>query len=100
MDAKYDVPSGPGMGGMTLDPSKLAAAAQKNPKIAEYMKDQQLMQKVNMLMQLGGQNQQMQQQLMMQLMQQDPRVLEVFLAAQGMDMGDMSAEFAKEEESK
>merc|ERR1719487_1652055 len=37
-------------------------------------------------MQLGGQNQQMQQQMMMQLMQQDPRILEVFLAAQGMDV--------------
>eukprot|EP00746_Dinoflagellata_sp_MGD_P165034 gnl/MRDRNA2_/MRDRNA2_94073_c0_seq1.p1 gnl/MRDRNA2_/MRDRNA2_94073_c0~~gnl/MRDRNA2_/MRDRNA2_94073_c0_seq1.p1 ORF type:complete len:573 (-),score=192.98 gnl/MRDRNA2_/MRDRNA2_94073_c0_seq1:80-1798(-) len=101
MDAKYDVPSGPGMGGMTLDPSKLMAAAQKNPKIAEYMKDQQLMQKVNMLMQLGGQNQQMQQQMMMQLMQQDPRILEVFLAAQGMDVSAAGGDemFAKEEPS-
>jgi len=68
------------------------------------MKDPQLMQKVNMLMQLGGQNQQMQQQMMMQLMQQDPLILEVFLAAQGMDVSDISgatgADFPGAEESK
>merc|ERR1719421_2178159 len=71
---------------MTLDPSKLMAASAKNPKIAEYMKDQALMQKVNMLMQLGGQNAQMQQQLLMQLMNQDPRILEIYMAAQGVDI--------------
>mmetsp|Transcript_19087 Transcript_19087/g.44616 ORF Transcript_19087/g.44616 Transcript_19087/m.44616 type:complete len:590 (-) Transcript_19087:247-2016(-) len=95
MDAKYDLPgAGAGAGGggggggslFSMDPAKLAAAAAKNPKIKEYMQDQSLMQKVNMILSMGGQNQQMQQTLMMQMMQQDPRVLEVIMAAQGIDM--------------
>jgi len=100
MDAKYELPgaragprggpAGGGGGGMpgmpSFDAASLARAAAKNPKIAEYMKDADLMQKVNMLMQLGGGNQQMQQQLMMQFMQQDPRILEIFMAAQGIDV--------------
>lgn len=98
MDAKYELPgSGAGFGGGAggaggpfgmpkFDAGSLAMAASKNPKIAEYMKDQALMQKVNMLMQLGGQNAQMQQQLLMQLMNQDPRILEIYMAAQGVDI--------------
>lgn len=98
MDAKYDVPgSGAGAGGggggggmgLKFDPSALAAAAAKNPKIKEHMADADLMQKVNMVMSMGG-NQQLQQSMMMQLMQQDPRVIEVIMAAQGIDVSTMS----------
>jgi len=97
-DAKYEVPGagagagggGGGMGGMKMDPTALASAAAKNPKIKEYMQDKELMQKVNMMMQLGQQNPQMQQQLMMQMMQQDPRMLEMFMAMQGIDVSTMS----------
>jgi len=93
MDAKYDLPGaspqqaqgGGGGGGMQFDPAALAAAAAKNPKIAEYMKDQALMTQVNTLMSMGSQNQALQQQMMMQLMQKDPRVLEVIMAMQGID---------------
>jgi stress-induced-phosphoprotein 1 len=96
MGAKSEVPGfGAGGGGGLfgkMDPSALASAAAKNPKIAEYMQDKQLMQKINMIMQLGGNNQQMQQQLLMQMMQQDPRVLEVFMAMQGMDVSTMRPE--------
>jgi len=97
MDAKYDVPgSGAGAGGgggglfSKFDPSMLAAAAAKNPKLKEYMQDANLMQQVNMLMSMGASNPQLQQQLMMQLMQKDPRVLEVVMAAQGIDVSTMS----------
>jgi len=95
MDAKYEVPgSGAGAGGGgglfgNFDPSALASAAAKNPKIKEYMQDKALMQKLNMIMQLGAGNQQMQQQLLMQMMNQDPRVLEVFMAMQGIDVTTM-----------
>eukprot|EP00933_Yihiella_yeosuensis_P042745 TRINITY_DN3741_c2_g1_i1.p1 TRINITY_DN3741_c2_g1~~TRINITY_DN3741_c2_g1_i1.p1 ORF type:complete len:587 (+),score=204.88 TRINITY_DN3741_c2_g1_i1:96-1856(+) len=99
MDAKYEVPgSGAGAGGprggmgMKFDPNALAAMAAKNPKIAGYMQDKALMEKVNMLAQMGGQMGGMQEQMLMQLMQQDPRVLEVFMAMQGVDVGSMSPE--------
>mmetsp|Transcript_149287 Transcript_149287/g.371787 ORF Transcript_149287/g.371787 Transcript_149287/m.371787 type:complete len:588 (+) Transcript_149287:96-1859(+) len=99
-DAKYEVPgAGPGGGaggggGMfgKFDPAALATAAAKNPKIKEYMQDQALMQKVNMMIQLGQSNPQMQQTMMMQMMQQDPRMLEVFMAMQGIDVSTMSPE--------
>ncbi|CAE8581767.1 unnamed protein product, partial [Polarella glacialis] len=58
----------------------------------EYMQDAKLMQTVNMLAQLGDTNQGMQQQMLMQMMQQDPRVLEVFMAMQGIDVNSMSPE--------
>merc|ERR1712014_383617 len=96
MDAKYEVPSqggGGGGGGLgSFDPAALAMAAAKNPKLKEYMNDKALMQKVQMIAQLGGQNQQMQQQLLMQMMNQDPRVLEVFMAMQGIDVSTMKPE--------
>lgn len=97
MDAKYEVPgagTGGGGGGLfgKFDPSALATAAAKNPKIKEYMKDQQLMQKLNMVMQLGQGNAGMQQQMLMQMMQQDPRLLEVFMAMQGIDVSTMNPE--------
>lgn len=106
MDAKYDVwgsganggagSGGGGGGGLfgKFDPAALAAAAAKNPKIAEYTKDKELMQKVQMLSQLGAGNQQMQQGLMMQLMQQDPRMLELLAAMQGIDISTMPGEDA------
>uniref|UniRef100_A0A7S1FC95 Hsp70-Hsp90 organising protein n=1 Tax=Noctiluca scintillans TaxID=2966 RepID=A0A7S1FC95_NOCSC len=100
MDAKYDVPGagpgpsgGGGMGGglgLQFDPSKLATAAARNPKIKEYMQDQKLMQTVNAVMSMGATNPQMQQQMIMGLMQQDPRALELIMAAQGIDMGSMN----------
>jgi len=96
-DAKYEVPgagvsSGGGGGGLfgKFDPAALAAASAKNPKIKEYMQDQALMQKVNMMMQLGQSNPQMGEQMMGQMLQQDPRMLEVFMAMQGMDVSMMS----------
>jgi len=102
MDAKYDLPGaypqgggGGGGGGMQFDPNALAAAAAKNPKIAEYMKDESLMTQVNALMSMGSQNQALQQQMMMQLMQKDPRVLEVIMAMQGMDASMMGGEFGE-----
>mmetsp|Transcript_4245 Transcript_4245/g.12399 ORF Transcript_4245/g.12399 Transcript_4245/m.12399 type:complete len:578 (-) Transcript_4245:401-2134(-) len=95
MDAKYDV-SGPSSGGLfgNFGPSALAAAAARNPKIKEHMQDKQLMQKLNMVMQLGKGNAQMQQEMMMQLLQQDQRLLEVVMAVQGFDMRGMDPEDA------
>jgi len=96
MDAKYEVPGAGASGGGGLfgnfDPTALASAAAKNPKIKEYMSDKALMQKINMIMQLGQGNQQMQQQLMMQMMNQDPRVLEVVMAMQGIDVTTVGAD--------
>jgi stress-induced-phosphoprotein 1 len=105
MDAKYDLP-GSGPGGApssspfgSFDMSALASAAAKNPKIKEYMQDQSLMQQVQMVMQLGASNPQMQQQILMQLMQKDPRILEVVMAMQGMDISTVdAANFAEEGE--
>jgi len=113
MDAKYNVagsgvqqPSKGGGGGkgggkggqMTLDPAVLAGMAQKNPKIAEYMKDAALMQKLNMVLQMSqGGNEQMQQQMLMQMMQSDPRLLEMYMALQGIDINSMdTAKMAEE----
>jgi len=111
MDAKYDLPGsktmfdpkpqggggggggGGGLFGGGFDPSALAAAAAKNPKIAEYLKDQSLMQQVQALMSMGGSgNQALQQQMMMQVMQKDPRILEIVMALQGIDVSSMSPE--------
>lgn len=123
MDAKYEVPGsgapprgrgggggggaggaggGPGGagGGMfgQMDPAALATAAARNPKIKEYMQDKELMQKFNLLAQLGGSNPQMQQQMLMQVMQTDPRLLELYMAMQGIDVSaaDMEAMRAQE----
>merc|ERR1740138_2012260 len=95
MDAKYDIPGaggGGGGGGMFggFNPAALASAAAKNPKIKEYMQDQELMKKFNMIMQLGSGNQQMMQQMFSQVMQQDPRVIELYMAMQGIDVSTMS----------
>jgi len=99
MDAKYDIPgagagAGGGGGGMFggVDPAMLASAAVKNPKIKEYMQDKDLMQKFNMLMQLGAGNQQMMQQMLPQMLQQDQRLLELYMAMQGIDISTMSPE--------
>jgi len=98
MDAKYEVPGagaggGGGGGGSMfggLNPAALASAAAKNPKIKEYMQDKELMKKFNMIMQLGSGNQQMMQQMFSQVMQQDPRVIELYMAMQGVDVSTMS----------
>merc|ERR1719393_63049 len=51
-----------------------------------------------MIMSLGAQNPAMQQQLMGQLMQTDPRCLELIMAMQGMDIGDLDAMKREHEE--
>lgn len=119
MDAKYDVPGagapprgggGGGAGGAggagagggmfgQMDPAALATAAARNPKIKEYMQDKELMQKFNMLAQLGAQNPQMQQQLLMQVMQQDPRLLELYMAVQGIDVSAADMEAMRQQEA-
>lgn len=107
MDAKYDVPGagagagggGAGGGGPMFDPSALASAAARNPKIAGYMQDKALMQKMQMIMQLGGSNQAMQQQLLQQMVSQDPRLLELFMAMQGIDVSADDLKRAQEEEA-
>lgn len=97
MDAKYDIPGagaggGGGGSGFKFDPMALQAAAARNPKLKEYMQDQALMQKVGMLAQMGQGGGGMQQQMMQQMMMQDQRVLEVFMAMQGIDVSSMSPE--------
>lgn len=97
MDAKYDLPGagpgprggGGGPPGMMFDPSKLASVAAKNPKIKEYMKDADLMGKVTQALQMPGQ---MQQAMMMELINKDPRALELVMAMQGLDVNSMSPE--------
>lgn len=95
MDAKYDIPGAGGGGGgpgFKFDPMALQAAAARNPKLKEYMQDQALMQKVGMLAQMGQGGGGMQEQMMQQMMMQDQRVLEVFMAMQGIDVNSMSPE--------
>lgn len=92
MDAKYEVPHGAPMM-PKLDPSGLLRAQASNPKIKKYMEDPELMKKINTLMGLSASgNGQMQAQMLMQLLQQDRRVLEVLMAAQGVDLAEMEAE--------
>jgi len=104
MDAKYEVP-GSGAGGRAgpgglfgkLDPSKLAAAAARNPKIKQYMEDKELMQKVHMFLamansSIGAQPGGVQDNLLGQMFRDDMRVLEVLAAAQGMEMRTASPE--------
>jgi len=70
----------------------ILTAAEKKPYNDQYMKDKELMQKLNMIMQMGQQNQGMQQQILMQMIQQDQRLMELFMAMQGIDMGTMRPE--------
>mmetsp|Transcript_91309 Transcript_91309/g.254257 ORF Transcript_91309/g.254257 Transcript_91309/m.254257 type:complete len:593 (-) Transcript_91309:100-1878(-) len=105
MDSKYEVP-GRGIGGSAeglfgnFDPSALAMAAANNPKVKEYMKDPQLMKKLTMIMQMGGKGGSgIQQQLLMQMLQQDPRVLEVFMAMQGIDVSTVGPEVVGAEDA-
>jgi len=98
-DAKYEVPgAGRGGGGGLFggfDPAALASASLRNPKIKEYMQDKDLMQKLQMIMSLGaGGNDAVQSQMLMQMIQQDSRVMEIIAAMQGLDMSDMGAEEA------
>lgn len=69
---------------MTVDPMKMMQAVQRNPKIAEYLKDQDLMQKVGLLM--GASEDPSKMAGLSNLIQSDPRLLEVFLALNGMEM--------------
>jgi len=73
-DAKARVSGGPDM-------TALLGAIQRNPKIAEYMKDQTFMANFQMLLQAQTNPQMM--PMVSQLLQQDPRMMEVFLAMQG-----------------
>jgi len=101
MDAKYEVPgakhsagSNPRGAGMAfgnpfggMDSTGLDRASVSNPNIKEYLKDPEVMKKLNTVIGMsssaGGE---MQQKLLMDLLRQDPRVLEVFMAAQGIQM--------------
>jgi len=99
MDAKYDVTGarptkvrrvsghdGGPMGLGEFNPATLARAAATNPKIKEYMKDEALMKKVNTLMGICsvGSPDVAQEGLLSSLMREDRRILEIFMAAQGM----------------
>lgn len=111
MDAKYDVPGGrptkrrrvssdggSGMNGMPeFNAGSLARAAAANPKIKEYMKDEALMKKVNTLMGIlsmtAGRPDAVPEGMLNSLLGNDQRVLEIFMAAQGVQMDMSSAEF-------
>eukprot|EP00434_Breviolum_minutum_P015633 symbB.v1.2.013771.t1/scaffold983.1/size146703/6 len=96
MDAKYDVPSAgtPGFAssGPTsaedlfgkFDANSLTMAAARNPRVKEYMKDSQFMQRMNALMGMSGAVGPLKEQMLMQLIQEDKRVLEAMAAAQGL----------------
>merc|ERR1719162_1376136 len=101
MDAKYDVPGGRpskvrkvsgndggAMGLGEFNATTLARAAASNPKIKEYMKDEALMKKVNTLMGICsmGSPDMVPEGLLNSLMREDRRVLEIFMAAQGINV--------------
>mmetsp|Transcript_116986 Transcript_116986/g.277885 ORF Transcript_116986/g.277885 Transcript_116986/m.277885 type:complete len:579 (-) Transcript_116986:123-1859(-) len=101
MDAKYDV--GPMSGGDEaedllgkFDANSLTMAAARNPKVKEYMKDTLFMQRINALMGMTSSAGALKEQMVMQLIQQDPRILEALAAAQGLVVR-TGADFAPED---
>jgi len=101
MDAKYGLPRGPAAGGgaapmdggmgslfTKVDRAKLAVLALRNPKLKEYLSDEALMKKVDMVASIGsgGGGSDISQRMLMQSVQEDPRILEVFAAASGMEV--------------
>jgi len=107
MDAKYDVPGGrptkrrrvssDGDSGMSMpvfNASTLARAAASNPKVKEYMQDADLMKKVNSLMGICSMGlDSVPEALFASLVKSDPRILEVFMAAQGITVDSSHPEF-------
>lgn len=93
MDAKYGVPSsgskqGAGAGGADSQvATALMIAAARQPKIREYMQDLELMKKFNMAVQMERSG--MPDDLLSQVVQQDRRVLELFMAVQGIDVNNL-----------
>lgn len=90
-DAKYEVPGangGRGGADVRFDPSALASAAVRNPKLKEYMQDKALMQKLQgVLVAMDSMsNPQMHESLLSQLASKDPRILELLMAMQGVDI--------------
>ncbi|CAD7935112.1 unnamed protein product [Amoebophrya sp. A120] len=78
-----------------LDMNALMQAMQRNPKIGTYLQDKELMSKFKMLLQ-AQQNPQLLQAMSGELMK-DQRLLELFMAMQGMDMPEQKEPFAPEE---
>mmetsp|Transcript_145043 Transcript_145043/g.251844 ORF Transcript_145043/g.251844 Transcript_145043/m.251844 type:complete len:615 (-) Transcript_145043:66-1910(-) len=93
MDAKYDVPgarqprAGERINMADFNAGSLAVAAAKNPKIKGYLQDPALMKKVNVLMSLSSMpGDQVQESLLQQMLSDDPRVLEIYFAAMGIQI--------------
>mmetsp|Transcript_96606 Transcript_96606/g.201906 ORF Transcript_96606/g.201906 Transcript_96606/m.201906 type:complete len:611 (-) Transcript_96606:110-1942(-) len=97
---------GSSFGGLSFNPAALAAAASRNPRLASYFQDKDLMQKVMMIMKMGESSMPNtpQGQMLMQMVQQDERVLEVILGLQGADLEERpkeeTTEAKKKEENK
>lgn len=93
MDAKYDVPGarqsrvGERIDMADFNPATLAVAAAKNPKIKGYLQDPALMKKVNALVEISSRpGDQVQESLLQQMLADDPRVLEIYFAALGIQI--------------
>eukprot|EP00933_Yihiella_yeosuensis_P005476 TRINITY_DN109992_c0_g1_i1.p1 TRINITY_DN109992_c0_g1~~TRINITY_DN109992_c0_g1_i1.p1 ORF type:complete len:589 (+),score=160.00 TRINITY_DN109992_c0_g1_i1:63-1829(+) len=93
MDAKYGVsssgsskagPLGPLLG--EVDAAAMATARARNPKISEYMADKAFVEKLNVLRAMNSSGSGMQEQMMIQLIRQDPRLLEFIAAVQGFEV--------------
>jgi len=88
MDAKYEVNTSREQAEDAMlgkfDANSLKMAAARNPKIQEYMKDAEFMKKINTLMGISSTGGPMREQLMIQLLQQDPRILEAVASSHGL----------------
>lgn len=90
MDAKYDVSPAASSSGSAedlfgkFDANSLTMAAARNPRVKEYMKDGKFMQRINALMGMSSAVGPLKEQMLVQLIQEDPRVLEAMAAAQGL----------------
>lgn len=90
MDAKYDVSPAASSSDSAedlfgkFDANSLTMAAARNPRVKEYMKDSKFMQRINALMGMSSAVGPLKEQMLVQLIQEDPRVLEAMAAAQGL----------------
>mmetsp|Transcript_3730 Transcript_3730/g.6729 ORF Transcript_3730/g.6729 Transcript_3730/m.6729 type:complete len:583 (+) Transcript_3730:47-1795(+) len=87
MDAKYEVQRQENEEEdflMKFDANSLTVAAARNPQIKQYMADPDFMKKVNALIGMSSSARAVKEQMVMQLIQQDPRILEVIAASQGL----------------
>lgn len=88
-----------GMGGM--DMTKLMQAAKRNPKILNYLGDKDLMNKFGLLMNISKDpNNAALQGPLLESLQNDQRLLELFMAMQGMEMPEEKEPFAPESSKK